>query len=283
VSRDATLATDYASGALSKNRPEEFERLRLLEAWGDPDTHTVLRTVGLGRDWRCLEIGAGAGSVARWLAGQCGDGAVVAVDTDTRYLGDTVPPNLEWRTGDIRALEFAPGSFDLVHSRLTFCHLPEREALVATAARWLKPGGWLVLGDPMCMPAAGSVHEPIRRFFGALEAGWTAQGSDMTTWAQTIPSQLARAGLRDIGVLTRANRLGEQGPYGALAAANIRQEGAYLVGAGLLAQADVDAVSALCADPGFTDIRSITVYAWGRAARAAGGTDYTDPKRAAER
>lgn len=264
MSRDTILAADYASGALSKDTPEEFQRLRLLEEWGDPDTRTVLGSAGLARDWRCLEIGAGAGSVARWIAGQCPDGGVVAVDSDTRYLGDTEHANLEWLTGDIRELDFAPGSFDLVHSRLTFCHLPEREELVARAVRWLKPGGRLVLGDPMCMPSAGSVHEPIRKFFGALEAGWAAQGSDMTTWAQTIPSQLARAGLLDVGVLTRANCLGERGPYGALAAANIRQEGAYLVGSGLLAQSDVDAVTALCADPGFTDIRSITVYAWGR-------------------
>lgn len=284
------LATDYASGALSKDNPDEFERLRLLEAWGDPDTHTVMRTIGLRPAWRCLEIGAGAGSVARWLAGQCSAGSVIAVDIDTRYgasgdslggaagepaggsagepAGGSAPGNLEWRTADIGSIDFPAGSFELVHSRVTFCHLPEREAMVATAAGWLAPGGWLVIGDPMCMPAAGSVHQPIRRFFGALETAWRAQGSDMTTWAQTIPSQLARVGLRDIGVLTRANCLGEKGPYGRLAFANLRQEGAYLVQRGLLEQRDVDAVVTLCSEPGFTDIRSITVYAWGR--KAAG-------------
>ncbi len=266
-----TLATDYASGALSKDTPEEFERLRLLQAWGDPDTRTVLGKLGLGRDWRCLEIGAGAGSVARWIADQCPDGSVLAVDMDTRYLSDTDRANLEWRAGDIRELDFAPGSFDLVHSRFTFCHLPEREELVARAVRWLKPGGGLALGEPLLMPAAGSVHEPVRRFFGAMETSWTAQGSDMHRWAQTLPSRLARAGLRDIEVLTRANCLGERGPYGALAAANIRQEGAYLIGAGLLTQADVDAVMDLCADPGFTDLRSLTVYAWGRKPAGAEG------------
>ncbi|MDQ0993867.1 bifunctional 2-polyprenyl-6-hydroxyphenol methylase/3-demethylubiquinol 3-O-methyltransferase UbiG [Streptomyces sp. V3I7] len=264
MSGETALATDYASGALSKNSEGELERLRLLQEWGDPDTREVLRTAGLDRAARCLEIGAGAGSVARWIADACPDGSVVAVDIDTRYVRDIERPHLQWRTGDVRELDFAPGSFDLIHSRLTFCHLPEREELVARAVRWLRPGGRLVLGDPMCMPAAGSVHAPVRRFFGALEEGWAAQGSDMTRWAQTLPSQLARAGLTGIGVLTRANCLGGTGPYAALAAANIRQEGAYLVRTGLLAQAEVDAVADLCADPGFTDIRSITVYAWGR-------------------
>ncbi len=263
---DVPLATDYSSGALSKDTPEEFERLRLLEEWGDPDTHAALRTIGLRSQWRCLEIGAGAGSVARWLASQCVEGRVVAVDTDTRYCDGHGPDNLEWRTADVRTLDVPAGSFDLVHSRVTFCHLPNREAMVATATRWLAPGGWLVIGDPMCMPASGSVYEPIRRFFSALETAWRAQGSDMTSWAQTIPSQMARAGLRDIGVLTRANWLGDHGPYGRLAFANLRQEGAYLVGRGLLKQQDVDAVVALCQDPGFTDLRSISVYAWGRKA-----------------
>lgn len=264
MGREGTLATDYASGALSKDTPEEFDRLRLLEAWGDPDTHAVLRTVGLGRDWRCMEIGAGAGSVARWIADQCTEGSTLALDFDTRYLGDTDRANLEWHTGDIRAFEASPGSFDLVHSRLTFCHLPEREALVESAVRWLKPGGWLVIGDPMCMPAAASVHEPVRRFFGGLEKSWAAQGADMTVWAQTIPSQLARAGLGEIGVRTTANWLGDGGPYGALAAANIRQQGAYLAGAGLLTEEDVETMTALCAAPGFADLRSVMVYAWGR-------------------
>ncbi len=261
---DVPLATDYSSGALSKDNPEELERLRLLEAWGDADTHTVMKTIGLAPAWRCLEIGAGAGSIARWLAGQCADGSVVAVDLDTRYLAEHGRDNLAWHACDVRCLDLPDGSFDLVHSRLTFCHLADREAMVARATRWLKPGGWLVIGDPMCMPAAWSVHEPIRRFFGALETAWQAQGSDMTRWAQAIPAQLARVGLRDIGVLTKANCLGNKGAYGKLALANLRQEGGYLIGRGLLGQRDVDAVIALCGDPGFTDIRSITVYAWGR-------------------
>ena len=263
MSPQSRLATEYASGALSKDAPGEFSRLQLLEAWGDPDTQAVLTATGLQPSWRCLEIGAGAGSIARWLASQCTDGSVVAVDTDTRYLHGQQHDRLEWRTGDVRKLDYGPGSFDLIHSRLTFCHLSDREAVVDMVANWLAPGGWLVIGDPLCLPAAVSIHPTIQRFFGALETAWRAQGTDMS-WAQTLPSQLARAGLRDISVLTRPNSLGEQGPYGQLSVANIQQEGSYLLNHQLIEQADLDAVLALCQDPGFMDIRSITVYAWGR-------------------
>ncbi|HET6210253.1 MAG TPA: methyltransferase domain-containing protein [Jatrophihabitans sp.] len=263
MSAEPTLATEYSSGALSKDTPEEFTRLQLLEAWGDPDTQAVLTATGLEPSWRCLEIGAGAGSIARWLASQCTEGSVVAVDTDTRYLDGQQVDRLQWRTGDVRDLDYAPGSFDLIHSRCTFCHLVDREAVIDTAVGWLAPGGWLVLGDPLCLPAAVSIHPAIRRFFGALETAWQAQGTDMS-WAQTLPSQLARAGLRDISVLTRPNCLGEKGPYGQLSIANIKQEGGYLVSHRLIEQADLDEVLALCQDPGFMDIRSMTIYAWGR-------------------
>jgi SAM-dependent methyltransferase len=264
MSDEVKLASDYGSGVLSKDTPEERDRLRLLQEWGDPDAHAVFDRIGLAPDWRCLEIGAGAGSIAYGLADRCPEGRVVAVDADARYLSTEGRPHLEIREGDIGAMDFAPGSFDLIHSRLTFCHLAEREEVLARAAGWLAPGGWLAIGDPLCVPAAGSVHAPVRRLFGGLERVWSAQGSDMTLWAQTLPSQLARVGLRDVGVFTRANCLGDDGAYGRLAKANIRQEGAYTAQQGLVDQEDVDAVLALCEDPGFMDVRSLTIYAWGR-------------------
>ena len=45
--------------------------------------------------WRCLEIGAGRGSMATWLAERVGPaGQVVATDIDTRYLERLDLPNL---------------------------------------------------------------------------------------------------------------------------------------------------------------------------------------------
>ena len=47
---------------------DELGRLRLLEARYDPHTHRRLSMFGPLAGTRCLEVGAGAGSVARWLA-----------------------------------------------------------------------------------------------------------------------------------------------------------------------------------------------------------------------
>jgi ubiquinone/menaquinone biosynthesis C-methylase UbiE len=50
----------------------------LLESLADPLTFDVIKELGTSSSARCLEVGAGAGSVARWLAEKHPDGEVVA-------------------------------------------------------------------------------------------------------------------------------------------------------------------------------------------------------------
>jgi hypothetical protein len=42
----------------------ELNRLRLLERIFDPSTTRHLEIIGVADGWRCLEVGAGAGSMA---------------------------------------------------------------------------------------------------------------------------------------------------------------------------------------------------------------------------
>lgn len=258
------LATDYHAGLLSKDLPHERERLGLLEQWGDPESQAVLAQCGLSPASHCLEIGAGAGSIARWLARQCRDGRVVAVDADARYLDGPAQPALEWCQEDIRTFEFGDDSFDLIHSRMTFCHLDNRREMIDRAFRWLRPGGWLAICDPMLMPAASSADPDVRRFFTAMEQAWTAQGSDMADWARALPTRMAAAGFADVSARARANVIGDGGAYDRLTALNIAQEGGYMVERGLL-PADVhERVLDLVHSSRLVELRSITLYVWGR-------------------
>src|SRR5205085_11955277 len=78
------------------------ERLGMLEAACDPLTAKHLDKVGVGPGWHCLEVGAGAGSVARMLCERVGpDGRVVAVDLEPGLLADVSAPNLEVQRLDI--------------------------------------------------------------------------------------------------------------------------------------------------------------------------------------
>ena len=65
----------------------EHERLTRLGATLDPVTIQHLETIGVTTGWRCLEVGAGAGSMAAWLCRRVGaQGHVVATDLDVKLL-----------------------------------------------------------------------------------------------------------------------------------------------------------------------------------------------------
>jgi hypothetical protein len=78
--------------AFANARAVQRERLRTLEALLDGGTIRHLEALGIGHDWRCLEVGAGGGSIALWLADRAG--SVVAADVDTTVLGGLSRPNL---------------------------------------------------------------------------------------------------------------------------------------------------------------------------------------------
>jgi len=89
-----TTPERYGDSVLSSKWHGERERLVAMAEVADPTTTRILRDLGLRRDWRCLEIGAGAGTVATWLAAQATDGSVLATDIDTRWLAPATAPNL---------------------------------------------------------------------------------------------------------------------------------------------------------------------------------------------
>src|SRR5262249_10348811 len=98
----------------------EAERMRVARL------HTVLgagtcqsfEAPGVGRGWRCLEVGGGAGSIAAWLCERVGsDGYVLATDLETTLLETLRYPNLEVRRHDIVVDPLPTGQFDLIHTR----------------------------------------------------------------------------------------------------------------------------------------------------------------------
>ena len=118
------MAADGTAGyGLDNAWHKALTRLRSLEQWLDPATIRQLRGTGVGAGWRCLEVGGGAGSVARWLCGQvCPGGEVMVTDIDTRFLGSHSEANLRVVRHDITADNLPPAAFDLVHCRLVLAH-----------------------------------------------------------------------------------------------------------------------------------------------------------------
>jgi hypothetical protein len=90
-----------ASYALSNGWEHEEERLGLLEAVLDPLTFARLSSLPVARGWRCLEVGAGRGSVTRWLCDR-----VVVEDFDT-YGIDLIGPDAYRRAMETLFAELA--------------------------------------------------------------------------------------------------------------------------------------------------------------------------------
>src|SRR5437762_3803295 len=85
----ATTAPAVSPGAylFPNDHAVAVARLQRLEAIEDPGTIAVLEKAGVAPGWTCLELGAGAGSIAYWLAERVGKGGrVVAADLDPRLL-----------------------------------------------------------------------------------------------------------------------------------------------------------------------------------------------------
>ena len=65
---------------------EERAQLAGIESLWDPRSQAVLDALGIAAGWRCLEVGAGGGSLVQWMAGR---GATVTA-IDTRVLTPTM-------------------------------------------------------------------------------------------------------------------------------------------------------------------------------------------------
>lgn len=139
---------------------KELERLQAIEQVFDPASRRRIQATGITADWRCLEVGAGAGSVMQWMAAVVGEnGKVVAVDLDTRFVANIQLPNVEVLEADIRHLPLENHSFDLVHARYVLIHIPDFQVALSRMLDLLKPGGWIVIEEPDFSAARAIVGE----------------------------------------------------------------------------------------------------------------------------
>lgn len=182
-------------------RPEaagEGERIDYGALAYDEFTLARLRTLGVGPGWRCLDVGAGTGTVSRRLLEEAGVASVLAVDRDVRFLGERGVPGLEVLEADITDPDFDPGRFRLVHARFVLMHLPEHERLIAKLAELVEPGGVLVLGDAV---DTTSDRAPVTPYTVAMRAMWLGLeaviGTDVS-WVVSYPGLLRGAGLASV-------------------------------------------------------------------------------------
>jgi SAM-dependent methyltransferase len=264
VSGGQPPADRYGEDMLAHTVPTEARRHFLLQRLLDPETKRILTGLRIRPHWRCLELGAGIGSVARWLGEQCPDGRVVATDVDVGPLRSAVGPRVEVLRHDVTTEGFPTGSFDLIHTRMLLFNLPARDAVLTRAADWLAPGGWLVVEEPDAFPIDSSPYPAFRRAVQAGEELVARSHGAATRWARGLPEYLRAAGLVDLGLSVKIQHAGNGAGGNEFWRVLLTQFGPGLLDAGLLTETELAAALALFDDPGFVDAAHATVSAWGR-------------------
>ena len=260
-------ATSNGAYALDNASHEALARFPALSDAFDEGTQRHLAAVGVGAGWRCLEVGGGGGSIARWLAERVGKtGHVLVTDIDPRHLRFPDLPEVEVRIHDIAADPLPAASFDLVHARLVLLHVREREAALVNMIAALKPGGWLVdeefdssvFPDPALSPGEILLNTHI-----ALARTLDDRGVDRT-FGRRLFSRLRSLGLDHVASEGRTFMWPAGSPGPAMMRANYSQLQSQMIAAGHLTQAEFDRDIAALDDPDFLMPSPVLWAAWGQ-------------------
>jgi SAM-dependent methyltransferase len=225
---------------------EERTRLAGIERMWDPGSRALLDALGIAEGWRCLEVGAGGGSLVEWMAGR--GATVVAIDIDTRFIEPLASDAIEVRHVDIRNDELPLGEFDLVHARLVLEHLSERRRILDRLAAALRRGGWLVIEDYDWTGFGFEDADP--QFDHATEAVFTLmqRAGFEPNYGRRVVADIAAAGLSDVRGEGRALIIDSSSPgfdFFRLSFESLRDA---VVDAGLLSPEDADTATARFAE-----------------------------------
>ena len=213
---------------LTNADPATAERFGGLERTFDPHTIGHLASLGLAPGARCLEIGTGGGSIARWMAAQVGPtGRVLGVDLDTRWFHHDGSPQLEARQLDVVEEPIPDGPWDLIHERLVLVHIPRRLEVLDRLVESLAPGGWIVLEDfdtaeVRTTDREGPNHEFVSRMLREFNTLLATRGA-ANSFAANAFRHLRDRGLVEVSASGQVTIAAGGSDYSEVIAANTRQ------------------------------------------------------------
>jgi SAM-dependent methyltransferase len=263
VSYRSEQMTDYARHyAFPHAGANERRRLELFAERLDPLTVRRIKALDLAPGARCLEVGGGRGSIARWLCEYVGPtGRVTATDLETGFLSELSLPNLDVLRHDVTTDEFPDRSFDLVHVRAVLMHIPDRMGVLRRMVSWLAPGGWLLAEDcdfgmwladfdPIWAAHPSAWHE-------AFPNGSLAQG-------RAVLRQINQLGLEDIRADAELDIVQPGTALSEFYRLSIAAMAGPLISSGVMTAAEEARLEARLDDPDFLGCGFAFVGAWGR-------------------
>lgn len=246
------VKTDYVFQSAEESR--ELERLQMLEKIFDPGTQRRMLAAGLTTGWHCLEVGAGAGSIVRWLEQRVGpSGKVVALDSNPRFLRNSGSSTVDILQGDVCEADLPDAAFDLVHARYVLIHIADYQRAFARMLRCVKPGGWLIVEEPDFQGArAITGPEEARGAFDrvnrAIESMFTSVGMDYALGAK-LPALFQKHDLSQLTVEYEGHLSAGGGLIPQLMKLSADQLQVKYVATGLVSNADIELYRQLADDP----------------------------------
>jgi SAM-dependent methyltransferase len=229
----------------------------------DVGTFDLFDKSGVSPGWLCAEVGAGPGTVARWLAERIGPtGHLLATDIDTRWLGDLATSGAEVRTEDITTDALGHAEFDLVHARTVLTHLRDWAPALDNLMRAVRPGGWILLEEPDQRAPYGRTapDEPaFQRIVNGIRRIQETGGGDPDFGAR-LPVLIRNFGLVDMGVHVRVPAPGER----QLVIDWLDSAHDVLTSVGGVREDDIDTVRTFLRHPANLLYGTLIVAAWGR-------------------
>jgi SAM-dependent methyltransferase len=198
---------------------EEFRRLRIQAEALALEAEVMLDRIGIREGWRCAELGCGAGGIVDSLSRRVGPaGRVIGLDQQQssldaarRWLDGLAGNfgNVSFQRGGILANELPAESFDFAHLRFVLTTVGQHEAMIAAAARLLKPGGIMALQEGSgigidCFPAHDAFYRLRELLFtvfaevGDVSAGPRAFGLLRRIGFEDVNIRPCQAGARSV-------------------------------------------------------------------------------------
>ncbi|GII94348.1 methyltransferase domain-containing protein [Sinosporangium siamense] len=164
-----------------------------------------------------LDIGCGPGTITADLARAVAPGPVTAVDPDGGIVAQaaaTVEGDIRWEVGDVYALPYAEGTFDVVHAHQVLQHVADPVSALAAMRRVCRPGGlvaardadyaaftwyprvpaldeWLALYQRVARANRGEPDAGRRMLSWARQAGFTDITPGASVWCFASPADRA--------------------------------------------------------------------------------------------
>ena len=146
---------------------------------------------------RLLDVGCGPGTITAEFADRVGPGgSVVGIDASADVVALAASAqqreNLEFSTGDVYALDFADGSFDIVHAHQVLQHLGDPVAALREMKRVCRSGGLVAIRDvdyptTAVHPSSAELTRWLEIFSAATKTngGHPDAGRHLLAWAHS--------------------------------------------------------------------------------------------------